>query len=486
VITFGSWNHVAVTHDASTSPPTTTLYANGVQVAQATIVTLTGETTTVQAGFYAFYAKADLDEIAIYWTALSAARITAHWDKRNETVGTQLYAHRPGTWANTIAISETAANINPTSATLTGGTNGWSGTVSTGLQTIDIAGDRWRPDSTTALSALEEVVNTERGMLWVTQTGGIEYREWSYLGFLGSDTIFWSDLPFEGDNLHVGLDAASSVANIVNRVQANYTPRRTLSSGVVARANNVLTVPGQSGTERWNGVVKFPGGGEVVVKLPYTDPGTGQFVGAKNLTVPLVAGTDYTVWENSDGTGFDYTYAGVVTASVNINGADVEVSLKNTALGPVYVKDLQVRGTGIVGYEPQQIIREDATSQAAYGTRTLSVDLPLATSLRWAESVAAAELVASKDPEYRANAITYNNPTLAWSNNNIMWFPVGHAMYLTDFQAGITDALHMITGRQMRLAADKSFSLTWSLRATDRYPYTIWNYDNWDECQWTM
>jgi hypothetical protein len=109
----------------------------------------------------------------------------------------------------------------------------------------------------------------------------------------------------------------------------------------------------------------------------------------------------------------------------------------------------------------------------------------LATSQRWAEGVAAAELANHKDPQYRVKALTYTNPTLAGTDGyNIMYYPIGHMMYLTDYQSGVTDVPHVITGKQISLAADKSFSLTWSVRPLTLYNYDFWDNGNWDSALW--
>jgi len=72
----GTFNHFAVTYDGTD----VRWYVNGIlRSTQAVSFSASADTTNLQIGKADFYGNNDLDEVAIYGTALSAAQIAAHY-----------------------------------------------------------------------------------------------------------------------------------------------------------------------------------------------------------------------------------------------------------------------------------------------------------------------------------------------------------------------------------------------------------------------
>jgi hypothetical protein len=148
------------------------------------------------------------------------------------------------------------------------------------------------------------------------------------------------------------------------------TPRSVTTAGeVVAQANAAIIIPGQSGTARFDPTKPLvnPGGGSKTIVLKFVDPATGKAAGAKDLILPLEPSTDWTANDRRDGLGTDYTYFDSLSFSVAVTASEAQISVRNTALGPLWLTKLQVRGKLITSYDPLQVTLEDTDSQAAYG-----------------------------------------------------------------------------------------------------------------------
>lgn len=493
-ITFGTWNHVAVAYDYQAD--STRVYVNGVQVASSTGGPFIGDWPTLNIGRGAFggdYFKGEIDEVALYWAALSNDQVADHYAARTTALGVVLTANRPGVWGNGLPVAKSGAALTLSSATLTGGTDGYpyGSSLNTGQQqqSFEFAADRWGAVETDALRAVREVTASERGLFYLTRFGTFAFRDsaWLYTPV---------ESAAQGGAAYTALTAAQP--QTVNRVVVRYTPRRLLPLSVLARATGVISVPGQSGYERWNGTIRLPEGGAVTVRLPFTDPATGIPVGAKSLILPLEPGLDYTVNDAPDGiSGFDYTQTGVLVVSVVVNAGDAEITLKNAALGPLYVRNLQVRGVGIAAYDPVRITREDADSQAAYGLATTEIALPLGGRQAFAESVADQVLAEGATPRYRAERVTFQGAVWLWDsglNANISLTEIGigfRALWLEDAGANLPSAPYMVVGidyvgesagvleTTLHLRPLGQAVSSWDFSHLSPYPATLWDQAVW-------
>lgn len=294
----------------------------------------------------------------------------------------QLTALYRGTVGNSITLSSTG-QVLVGAAAFENGTDEPSGLTSheTGKRTYTIAMDRWSLDSTNAGQAMEDVARSEFGWVWISGNGTLTTKSyhWEQL-----QTAAAADLTL--DNTHARMDADISDELLANKIEVINTPRRETAGVTIAQSSNIIAVPGKTTDARWNQVKGLSGAaalnalppGSLTLRLPFVDSGTGQVTGAKDLIVP-VRGTDYSIYENADGSGFDYTTNPInrVTCSVVVTGSGVEVTFSNTAIATLYVANFKVRGTRIEQYDPQSILREDFDSIDAYGERTLVYDLPL-------------------------------------------------------------------------------------------------------------
>lgn len=380
-----------------------------------------------------------------------------------------------GAIGNGYALAKSSAAITLSGANLTGGvdypiTPGIAYDV--GKRTFDYAGDTWKSGQTNAFAALQDVVASEWGSLFFLQRDGTPtFKSQDYLLQAPSSAV---NLTILGQNETAEVN--SQQMPIFNRVEVEYVPGSALALGVLATAKSTITVPGQSGTERWNGTVVLPGGGNTVVELPFIDPTTGQPMGAISIT-PLVAGTDWTANEASDGSGPSYTGSPSLSFSIVQNASNVQISIKNIALGPLYLQTLQVRGIGFTRYQPNKVMREDANSQANYtngSPKTLTVRLPFAYAgiSNVADALTQYLLDKYKNPDYRVTELSFENSSNV-NGVNLLSLGIGSLINFTDYQLAISGAKYLITGLKYRLRVGGGSTIGFVVRAIDTQTYWL-------------
>lgn len=382
-----------------------------------------------------------------------------------------------GAFANAWAFTKSGANITLGGANFSGGADApsYPGTaLQAGKVTFDYAADGWVDDDSgpNGIDALEQTTKSELGLFWIARDGTPTYKNRDFL-FLQPVTAATLTLNSEQQE----IDGRLSSERVANRVAVTYLPRATLASGVVAKSNSVVAVPGQTGlTERYNPTQALVTvAGDKVVTLPFIDPATGQPMGAKSITTPLTPTTDFTVNEAADGSAVDYTNNANIGFSLAIEGSNCKITCKNSALGPLFVTKLQVRGVGIVKYNKSTAYAEDATSQAAYDRIDLTIDIPFssATVDNLAASYAAYLLSRYKDPKYRLESITFRDNNKI-GGVNFYSIEIGNIITFTDYQTGLSGQRYLITGiRASDLRERRPGSFTFYVRRLDDVTYWI-------------
>lgn len=398
-----------------------------------------------------------------------------------------------GTYGNAFTLTAIGTNISVTA--WTGGVDP-STDCETGRIVFPVAGDQWSEGTTTAAQAIDHAVTSEWGMFWVSRAGVPTFRNQNYAMRTGNAIARYKFVQ--------SLSAARMDQDLIfNRVVVTYTPRGQLNSGIIGKVDDTITAPGQSGTERYNPTkpVVNPSGGDKTATLNFVDPATGQAIACRELVLPLVAGTDYTISENENGTGYDYTYWAGVTFSVAVKGTSAEVAIKNAALGPLYIQNLQLRGTGWTSYNPVSVILEDTTSQADYGRNELPVQLPLPVPDAFATALAYYLLNEYKNAALRLEEISFSAKIETSEMANAgRWIrtaglfdvEIGDLIEITDHQAGLTRKRLLVTGVAYEWSAGgEGVGITFRVRNADSGDgqggtanYGVWNYSTWDQARW--
>ncbi|HBU28929.1 MAG TPA: hypothetical protein DEB56_04060 [Thiobacillus sp.] len=139
------------------------------------------------------------------------------------------------------------------------------------------------------------------------------------------------------------------------------------------------------------------------------------------------------------------------------------MSFKNTALGPLYFTDFQVRGQAIVSYDDQNVTYESYSSTVSYGSRLMDYSIPLATTKEFADGLAGWLLAQFSVPKYRVQSISFRNID-AIGAVNLYSLVIGDVVSITEPTTSVSAAAHMIVGITDMISAgglqtDRTFTL---------------------------
>ena len=369
---------------------------------------------------------------------------------------------------------EVVGNISVSGSTLSGGTDGPAGLMNydTGTLILNIVGNQW-DENTTGYQAMRSVVESEPASLfWVAADGTLVFKnkDWIFQQFntAASMTI---------DDTSNTARGALDWDEVVNRVDVKYTIADVTASGVIAKANSVVSVPGQWGiadANRYNPSDALPEGGTGMVMLPFVDQGTGRPAGVASIILPLVPGTDYDVFDDADGNGYDYTSSGLITINAAVTSRGVELQIQNAALGTLYLHNLQVRGVLYVMYDSQHALIEDTDSQDDYGLQSKTFDLPYASSQIYnlAPSYGQWLIGANKDPIYRVETIEFLGKTIV-GGVNIFSLDIGDLIDYSESQTEANNFSMLITAINGDWQKGRGSKLTFMVRRVDDREYWI-------------
>jgi hypothetical protein len=363
----------------------------------------------------------------------------------------------PGSTGNEYGLAKTGSAITLSGSTLTGGVDYPPGLFSycAGNESLEIAADRWTTDRTAALDTIRDSVRTERGRFFVQRDGTLTFydRKWFF-------TPLTTALALGADPFTAQVErSADQVYNLVN---VTVHPRATAGAvDVLARTTHSIRIPSYALNGTYTRTVTL-----------YFRDSAGNVVGGTGLVLPLVAGTDYSINDRADGTGFDYTGSpSFAMGPLDVRGSEVRITFYNYATGPLYVTKLQVRGQAITVYDPLTHTQEDAASQSTYLKRGLTLDLPLSADEVFGEALAYYLLDRFKTPFTNVQQVTLHN-TLVIGGVNVFSLDLFDVFSLTDSQSGISAMKCTITGIELDITA-ADFTLTLhAARADDR---VYWN-----------
>ncbi len=457
------WNYKTFSFGPIPTPVTTTAGTKYWFVLKATIDQTAGNfyRWSAEASVYADGQRAYTIDGGANWTLDTYDHsFYIRWASQMTVTATQY-----GEWGNAIAFSWPDIFSFPPYTLLSGGDAPI--TAETAIQFVDYAGDQWSSDRVNLLTALQDVMDSEQGWLFIDADNDVQFKnqQWKarLMAIAANLTV---------NNTQASIDGGMDLSEVWNRVIVTYTPRRTLTSGVVAQSNSSIKVPGNSGAARSR--VSDPiSAGMTVINLPFTDPSTGKRMGAKNL-IPPTPSTDYTVNDREDGTGSDYTTSGRITITTASTGSEVQLSFINTATGPLYVRGLQIRGVGIVDYDVQQATFEDNTSKTTYGRHDLGVTLPLpvTNAQLYAESLAGYLLGKFKDPSYRLTSVTFSD-TATVGSTALLSLDVGSTITLSDSLTGVSSKRYVVLGISGDIDAGTVRRVTYTIEQLDEQTYWL-------------
>lgn len=377
-----------------------------------------------------------------------------------------------GAWANSVTLAESSGVLAVSDTVLAGGVDGPAGAIDyqTGLRTFGVAADTWDDENTTAMRAIMDLVESERGFFWADRDGDLVFKNTSY-----EFGLFDAAAALTLSSTHLDMDAGMRLGDIYNRVTVRYTPRSVLDSGVVAAATSDVVVPPGKGSykvARTNPSDDLLGEA-TTVRLRYVDRDSGTPMGAEDLELPLVPGTDYTARNR---VGEDISSFGFIRAAAAETGSGVDVTLTSLRKIPITLENLQVRGVGIVAFDPRAVTLDDADSQTAYGRQVATITLPLEASdaQNFAESLAAYSLGQWKDPAWRVETLAFGTD-LVIGSTNVLSLELGNVVDVTEAQTATSGQRALVVGALYSLR-DGEARATLRVRRIDTQTY--WRLDD--------
>lgn len=326
--------------------------------------------------------------------------------------------------------------------------------LAAGAETFDIAADRWDPEHTTALEIIREAAASEGGRAFAQPDDTFTFLNRAWFFTAAAPALALSDAH------PVTIEASERATDLFNEVAVTAHPRATVGvPGVLARAVTSLRIPPIG-----------PGGaGTRDIRLRFRDAATGEFVGGTDVTPP-VPFTDYTLNERKDGLGVDYTVSPYTSVTVLEQLAtSITLRVTNSALGVLYLNNLQVRGRAITRYDPVTATAADAGSQAVYGRRSLRVDLPLPGDTGLADGLAAYLLDQRKAPFLAPRHLTIRDFDRV-AGVNVFALRLFDSITLSDSQTGLAGVRCWVTAIETTLTPGR-FTRRFTLERADLRRY---------------
>jgi hypothetical protein len=221
---------------------------------------------------------------------------------------------------------------------------------------------------TKAGSLIWDIVMSAQARAYATAAGTFTNKERSTIQTQSSTFTFTNTMRFGGLHVETGDDI------VFNRTRVTVHPRSIDTANVVLwAATSAMQIATGDLLEMW---VTFRSPSDVT-----------RLIGATGVINP-VAVTDYTAFENADGTGADLTSAVLVTLTAYATTAFI--SIVNTGPPAFFVNAsgqpaFQVRGKGI--YDNGPLTFEKLTLWA-YGDKPMALDLPYVADSSFGENVA--------------------------------------------------------------------------------------------------
>jgi len=306
------------------------------------------------------------------------------------------------------------------------------------------------------LAAFKSVAQSEGGFLYLTSAGTLRFEARSTRSGNTNDVYLL-------DNTMHGLAAERSREALVNAFNLTVHPPEVASSRSVLGA---ITTP-----------FILAAGATVNVTLDYRDPTTFEPCGGMSIATPSAAAGDYAANTKADGTGTDKTT--VVTVTYPFGGYPGASRMTYVVHNPdsvdCYVTALRVRGFMVLDRDPVTISSENASSIAAYGRKTVDIDMPYQSDPNVAQGLADYWRSLYSDATTGVRAVTLRIADVAAFSTLLLSVEVGRRINLTESMTAISHS-YWVHGLTVQVAAGPVVDLT--LRLAPASDALYWLLDN--------
>ncbi len=335
----------------------------------------------------------------------------------------------------------------------------------TGKQTFPTAFDGYTNQKTSILDAVKDSTVSEYGRCWFDRDGTFRWAARDYLVKLIKSTPKMT----LSDGMPFTMRVTRDIAALVNAVNLSWHPRQTIgATSVLAQITSPVVIPPLQA----DGVTP----GKTTITLNFRDPSTQAPCGGDSVVTPLVATTDYQVFEFSDGSGVEYTSSPRFSITgVTVSASQVVLTLNNTATGSLYATKLQIRGKPVVTYDPQAISQTDAASIALYQERAWTKDLPFDADLNFATALGQYLLNRYANPFTEVVEVRTDFRAIL-GGVDVMSVELMDIISISDTQVGLSNVKHLVVGIEYQFttdAADQIGSVRFLLERLDDMAYWI-------------
>ncbi len=251
---------------------------------------------------------------------------------------------------------------------------GWS--VGGGYRALDTGSDTlayWWCDET-ALNAIQELALSEGGAFFISHSGQAT--------FYSRDTMILGSSKMALDEDHITDIVVTQ-------------PWDLIRNSVTVRANPLVVAASGTIWQLEDEAVSIAAGQSITLWAKYYD--SDNNLCPADTVIPPAVTTDYTANATQGGGGADMTSKLTVTATIFSRSAKL-VCANTHATATLWITLLKIRGQAITP-TPLEIKVDDTTSQAAYGKRTLDIDVEWQQSALVAMDYAQSKLNFYKDPQ---------------------------------------------------------------------------------------
>jgi hypothetical protein len=263
-----------------------------------------------------------------------------------------------------------------------------------------------------------------------------------YLTLVGKDVTETGALPFE-------FMPTQSKDSEISEVVFTWRPRKSVASVVLASAQSSINIPPRNADGS-------PGVREE--SLYFRDPATQIPCAGENVITPLVATTDYRIFEQPDGTGVEYTNLPSIAVKVtSVEATKINVRFENTATGPLQCTKLQCRGDAIVTYDTKEATkRHSDVTQLLVPPKPYTKDLPFNDSENFVEACENYIIGFFGRPFLEAPQVSFDNRA-DLGGTDLLGIELMQTVALSDPQAGWSSAVrHLVIGVSFEIHTDAS------------------------------
>ena len=342
--------------------------------------------------------------------------------------------------------------------------------IQTDPQTFATVFDTYTTQGTVCAQPIAEAVNSAFGMNWIDRNGTFRYVN---RGFWPTRQTITPQLSLTDGDAYDSPGAGRDVSTVINQAIVTAHPRST--SGSVTTLGSIVQpqqIPAANGA----------GSQSITVILTYHDA-TGKTVGGTGI-VALVAGTDYVVTQNADGTGTVYTGGAGLTVTTDLTqSSQASITFTNTYGLELYATVLQVRGQAITTYSPVVTTLSDATSAGRYGVKKYSRDLFFSSDSTFAQKFAQYILYRYKIPYGELSTFSFQNAIQCGGGGakatDLLSLEIGSVISINQNQLGGTALKHVLIGISYQIdphAGNNAVQMiTFNLRRLDLTTYSIYD-----------